>query len=227
MEQLVPLLVPLVPIVFPATAATPNGTLPAWVQPFKLVFLKRERRVAQVQAIDTQNPSLPMVQYKILRPRLRETDGFEAPTSGRTGAPEKVSPGHINREWTEYTEDPRNYFMGPTPSKKGPTGQAVQARMRTEGRIVGDHVLYGRDTDGKPLPPGQMARYLLSECDMGHVIDAVTWWNSNGRFTGPQSAEVRQFMTDPNNYEIEPSGPNSLRGALLGGRGGRYLPSAK
>jgi len=39
--------------------------------------------------------------------------------------------------------------------------------------------------------------------------------------------EVRQFMTDPNNYEIEPSGPNSLRGALLGGRGGRYLPSAK
>lgn len=55
----------------------------------------------------------------------------------------------------------------------------------------------------------------------------MTWWNSNGRFTGPQSAEVQKFMTDPDNYEIEPSGPNSLRGALLGGRGARHLPSAK
>jgi hypothetical protein len=61
---------------------------------------------------------------------------------------------------------------------------------------------------------------------MGHVIDAVTWWNTNGRFTGPQSPEVEDFMTDPINYEIEPAGPNSLRGARLGARQ-QYLDSAK
>jgi len=227
MEDLARLMVPLVPIVFPATAPAAPGTLPGWVQPFKLVKLKRENRVAQVQAIDTSNAALPMVQYQVLRPRLRETDGFHAPTGGRTGAPEKVSPNHVNAGWAEYTEDPRNYYMGPTPSKGGPIGQAVLARMRTEGKIVGDQVKYARDAAGNPLPPGQVKLYPISECAMGHIIDTVTWWNSNGRFTGPQSSEVQKFMTDPDNYEIEPSGPNSLRGALLGGRGGRYLPSAK
>jgi hypothetical protein len=227
MEELAGLMVPLVPIVFPATAPAAPGTLPAWVQPFKLVKLKRENRVAQVQAIDTSNPALPMVQYQIIRPRLRETDGFHAPTGGRTGAPEKMSPNPINAGWAEHTEDPRPYYMGPTPSKGGPVGQAVIARMRAEGKILGDQVKYARDAAGNPLPPGQVKVYHISECAMGHIIDAVTWWNSNGRFTGPQSSEVQKFMTDPDNYEIEPSGPNALRGALLGGRGGRYLPSAK
>ena len=76
MEQLAGLLMPLVPIVFPATAPVAPGSLPGWVQPFELVKVKRENRVAQVQAIDTSNPALPMVQYQIIRPRLRETDGF-------------------------------------------------------------------------------------------------------------------------------------------------------
>jgi hypothetical protein len=228
MEALAGLMAPLVPIVFPATAPAATGTLPAWVQPFKLVKLTGENRVAQVQAIDTSNRALPpMVQYQIIRPRLRETDGFHAPTGGRTGAPERVTPNHINAAWAEYTEDPRNYYLGPTPSKGGPVGQAVLARMRAEGKIVGDQVKYARDAAGSPLPPGQATLYPISTCAMGHIIDAVTWWNTNGRFTGPQSTEVQKFMTDPDNYEIEPSGPNSLRGALLGGRGGHYLPSAK
>ena len=97
--------------------------------------------------------------------------------------------------------------------------------MRTEGRIVGDQVKYTRNALGDPTP-GQAKLYPIGECDMGHIIDAVLWWNTNGRFTGPQSSEVQQFMTDPNNYEIEPSGPNRLRGALLSARV-RYLPSAK
>jgi hypothetical protein len=56
---------------------------------------------------------------------------------------------------------------------------------------------------------------------MGHVIDAVTWWNSNGRLKGPQSPEALRFMNDPDNYEFEPSAENRLRGARLGVR---YLP---
>jgi hypothetical protein len=59
---------------------------------------------------------------------------------------------------------------------------------------------------------------------MGHLVDAVTWWNSNGRTTGPQSSIVLQFMTDPDNYEFEPSGPNQARGRAMSARGVRYLP---
>jgi hypothetical protein len=198
------------------------------VQPFGLVKIVKGNRVAQVLAIDASDPRLPpMVQYRIIRPRLSEGDGFNSPTKGRTGAPERVSAGHIGAAWAKYVEDPRSYFMGPTPSKNGPIGRAVIVRMRGEGKIVGEKVKYGRDRNGNPLPNGQFELYSLNECAMGHVIDAVTWWNTNGRFAGPQSLEVQKFMADPGNYEIEPSGPNSLRGALLGGRGARYLPSAK
>lgn len=226
MEELARLLVPLVPIVFPATAPTAEGILPAWVRPFELVKLNRENRVAQVQSIDTSSRPIPMVTYQIIRPRLVETDGFTAPSGGRTGAPEAVGPNHINAGWSEYVEDPRNYYMGPTPSKDGPVGRAVITRMRNEGKIVGDQVRYERDAAGNATP-GRFTLYPISACAMGHIIDAVTWWNTNGRFTGPQSREVQQFMTDPGNYEIEPGGPNSLRGATLGGRGGRYLSSAR
>jgi hypothetical protein len=31
---------------------------------------------------------------------------------------------------------------------------------------------------------------------MGHVIDTVMWWNTNGRFTGPRPPEVEDLMTD-------------------------------
>ena len=227
MEVLTTLLAPLVPVVFPATAPAAAGTLPTWVQPFRLVKLTKENRTARVLSVDRTDPRLVMVQYQIIRPRLRDTDGFHAPEGGRTGAAEKVSAGIVNSQWAEFVADPRNLYMGPTPSKTSPVGQAVMARMRAEGRLVGDQVRYGRSAAGVPLPPGQFELHPVSQCAMGHIIDAVTWWNTNGRFTGPQSPEVQAFMTDPANYEIEPGGPNSLRGAQLGGRGGRYQLSTK
>lgn len=56
---------------------------------------------------------------------------------------------------------------------------------------------------------------------MGHKIDAVIWWNSNGRFTGMRSEAVERFMKDPDNYELEETTQNSARGAALSER---YLP---
>ncbi|MDT7786953.1 MAG: hypothetical protein QOF58_5372, partial [Pseudonocardiales bacterium] len=224
MELLATLMVPLVPVVFPATVPATPSTLRPWVQPFKLVKLKKENRYARVLSIDTSNPALPTVAYEIIRPRLKSTDGWHAPQGGRTGKPEKVGPVHVNAAWEEYVDDPRDFYVGRTPPKDSKIGMQVEARMRDEGKIVGNEVLYARGARGNPLPPGQVTRYPLSVCAMGHLIDAVTWWNSNGRFTGPQSPEVRQFMEDPDNYEIEPSRPNSLRGALLGTK---YMPSTK
>ena len=32
--------------------------------------------------------------------------------------------------------------------------------------------------------------------DMAHLTDAVSWWNSTGRYYGAKSPEVREWMLD-------------------------------
>jgi hypothetical protein len=59
--------------------------------------------------------------------------------------------------------------------------------------------------------------------DMGHLTDAVTYWNEVGRYLGPKHPEVRQWMLDSANYKLEPSSINRSRGAASGER---YLPPA-
>jgi hypothetical protein len=68
--------------------------------------------------------------------------------------------------------------------------------------------------------------WKLEDCDMGHIIDAVTWWNAHGRLTGARSPEVDAFMGDPDNYEFEPRVVNQARGRELAARGVRYLAPA-
>lgn len=38
---------------------------------------------------------------------------------------------------------------------------------------------------------------------MSHIEDAVSWWSREGRKFGPKSKEVREWMLDSNNYELE------------------------
>jgi hypothetical protein len=61
----------------------------------------------------------------------------------------------------------------------------------------------------------ELVWHSVNDCDMSHVIDAVTWWNSNGKLTGAQSPTVLAFMNNPLNYELEPSSSNRSRGAQL------------
>ena len=51
----------------------------------------------------------------------------------------------------------------------------------------------------------------LSEADMAHKTDAVTWWNEVGRKYGPKSKEVRDWMRDPDNYYLEHYSKTVLR----------------
>ena len=115
--------------------------------------------------------------------------------------------------FTAYVDDPRDMYMGPTPDKHSDIAKLVKGRMAGEGKydLATDSV---RDAKGNWVP--------VSACDMSHVIDAVLWWNTQGRMTGPQSGAVRAFMRNPLNYELEPSGPNQLRGAQLAARGVKY-----
>ena len=86
--------------------------------------------------------------------------------------------------------------MGPTPKLASETGRRVLERMGQEGKYRPEtgEIAYARDAQGRPLKESDDRRWVKIEyCDMGHIIDAVVWWNSNGRLTGPQSSEVRKF----------------------------------
>ncbi|GGZ02160.1 PAAR domain-containing protein [Pseudoduganella plicata] len=102
----------------------------------------------------------------------------------------------------------RDMYMGSTPSKDSSIGLQVQNRMRREGALTGSgdqRMVLGED--------GQW--YPIQETDMGHVQAAVDYWNAEGRYYGPRSPEVRQFMNDPDNYWLEPSSINRSKGALM------------
>ena len=107
----------------------------------------------------------------------------------------------------------RTRTVGRTPGKGSVTGKAVIARMRAEGKIIGKDAnmkFWGKDKNGKA------GWYDIKLADMGHTKDAVTYWNSRGKFFGPKSKEVRAWMKDPNNYELQHRGANRSAGAKLG-----------
>ena len=48
---------------------------------------------------------------------------------------------------------------------------------------------------------------------MSHLKDAVKAWNEGLYKAGPKSPEVRQFMKDPSNYELDSASINRSKGA--------------
>jgi hypothetical protein len=213
-------------IPFDPRSAAPTATdLPVRVD--HLIKLKQNNQVAVVTSISDQTMGArsqaagqvhQMINWRVLRQRGRSASGG-------------VRTVDFARDWgrlyDRYVENPRELYLGPTPGRSGQIGQQVKQRMERQGKYDPGTgmVRYGRDARGRPLPPDRAARSVHEDsCDMGHLVDAVTWWNSNGRLTFPQSPEVLRFMNDPNNYELEPSGPNRARGAALGASGIIYRP---
>ncbi|EBW3212420.1 hypothetical protein DPD21_10030 [Salmonella enterica subsp. enterica serovar Remiremont] len=100
-------------------------------------------------------------------------------------------------------------YLGRTPGKNSRTGREVIDRMRADGKIVGT----GKNTrfeasDGSWHP--------LNEADMSHKTDAVTWWNNTGRYLGPKSKPVRDWMLNSDNYYLDHYSINRSQGAQLG-----------
>ncbi|MCU6226783.1 type IV secretion protein Rhs, partial [Morganella morganii] len=100
-------------------------------------------------------------------------------------------------------------YMGRTPGKKSKTGREVIERMRQENRIrgTGKRMQFRSSTDNK--------WYRIQDADMAHLTDAVKYWNQKGGYYGPKSKEVRAFMLDSKNYELEYFGHNRSQGASL------------
>ncbi|TCP79941.1 RHS repeat-associated protein [Pseudomonas putida] len=103
----------------------------------------------------------------------------------------------------------RTEYLGRTPGKSSRTGRKVIENMRGEGRIrgKGDSMEFKSSTDKQWYP--------VREADMAHKYDAVTYWNDRGGFFGAKCKEVRKWMLDPKNYELEHYSYNRSAGAKL------------
>ena len=95
--------------------------------------------------------------------------------------------------------------------KNSGVGKQVQERMKKEGKL--------RETGGKKEVLGEDGNwYPIENTDMGHIESAVDYWNREGYKHGPKSPEVRKFMTNPDNYELEPYTLNRSKGGKTGAR---------
>jgi len=138
---------------------------------------------------------------------VRETRAQESAGRGPT-TPKQTDFAH-------YTAPPeanltREEALGETPNRNSTTGKAVIDRMRKEGRINDANGTYFLPQDGKWHP--------IAGADMGHVTDAVRWWNDEGYLYGTRSETVRDWMKNSDNYELQPPEFNQREGALLGAK---------
>ena len=64
---------------------------------------------------------------------------------------------------------------------------------------------------------------------MGHLKDAVVWWNEEGkslpRIGKRPGAEIDRWMNDPSNYELQFSRHNRSAGGGMGANGPWWIPS--
>jgi RHS repeat-associated protein len=111
--------------------------------------------------------------------------------------------------WGWCKQSARLRTVGRTPGKGSKTGKSVIARMRAEGRFRGTNE-NGQFKDSK----GNW--HSVKDADMGHTKDAVSYWNQRGGFHGAKSKEVRAWMRDPNNYELQHYSANRSAGARNG-----------
>jgi len=122
----------------------------------------------------------------------------------------------------EGVDPKRNLYLGSTPGKRKRTGGEVIARMRNEkpprvrGRMPNEQVFVVG-------PDGLKRWYPINQTEMGHIHDAVTYWNTTGRHLGPKHPTVRKWMLDPANYELEHNVVNAQKGSVLG-QTEQYLP---
>jgi RHS repeat-associated protein len=115
----------------------------------------------------------------------------------------------------------RQQYLGRTPGKGSATGHSVISRMQSDHNLR----LVNGKAEVRYVDPVTKVEswHPIKMTDMGHLTDAVKYWNTRGRYLGPKHPEVRRWMLDPANYELEPSGINRSRGAKLRER---YLPPA-
>ncbi len=120
-----------------------------------------------------------------------------------------------NPKYCKKPKSRRLLTMGRTPGKGTKTGRIVKARMKSKGwikKIGGVEYVKVSVTQGG----ARVWKPINRQIHMGHIVDAVDYWNKIGYKTGAKSKTVRKFMLDASNYELEWGPLNSSNGAKLG-----------
>lgn len=140
-------------------------------------------------------------------------------------AVDEISPADMARH--NAIKDKRGAYLGGTPKKSSRTGRDVLKRMNGEKprKVRGWDPEHPNELADVEIRGSDGKWYKLADCDMGHVpIDAVAYWNNVGRFHGPKSQEVRDWMLDADNYEIQPRDLNQGDRRIMGNSGMGYQP---
>jgi hypothetical protein len=102
----------------------------------------------------------------------------------------------------------RRAYMGQNPKPGSPTYEAVVRRMERDGQISErGGKKWVKASDGEWIP--------IEQADLAHRVDAMKWWNEEGKYWGPKHQKVKDFMNDPNNYTLDQVGPQRSAGAKL------------
>jgi hypothetical protein len=66
---------------------------------------------------------------------------------------------------------------------------------------------------------GVPAWYPRSECELGHIEDAVVYWNREGKYYdrpgGRVAPEIRAHQNDPETFAFEHRSHNAIKGGLM------------
>lgn len=117
-------------------------------------------------------------------------------------------------------------YLGATPGKASKTGKEVFERMKKEIPPTARVRKLGKKEFKEFWDPDYKKWRDIKYADMGHIDDAVTWWNKTGRKYGAKSKEVRKWMLDSDNYRYEYFSTNRSKGAILR-KTTKYLPPLK
>ncbi len=138
------------------------------------------------------------------------------------------------------TKRARRKYLGANPSRSTAQGKKIEQdilkRMESEGKARRVKKLNGKEVwevknpayDPTSTDSKFKTEWVNSKkCDFGHhPVDAVDFWNNEGRFYGARSQHVRDWMNNPDNYEMQPKWYNQAEGRDLGNSGARYQPDA-
>ena len=106
-------------------------------------------------------------------------------------------------------------YLGRTPGKASKTGREVFERMMKTNPPTAREVDEFGSAVKEFWDDGNKVWRDIKEADMGHIEDAVRWWNREGKKFGAKSAEVRKWMLDSKNYTLEYFKTNRSRGASI------------
>lgn len=218
MNRLADAIQPLIDVMYPGTKNAAGLVVGAYIR-----LITTQGQIAIVESLDTKD-GIVMVRYRIFNPKAPGWYRDKTPQGGAAnmGA---FSMSRLGKDFEVTVLDARDAYLGDNPSVDSEEGRAlflkVAKKMQKQNKL---QFADGSEDIHSVVIMHESGQYRLDQCHLSHIIDAQAWWNSNGRVTAPRSDVVRAFMEDPDNYELEPAGPNLARGGALSGPGTRYRP---